>query len=119
MPEEEQNTAEEGLQKINSAKSKGKLKIYLGMSAGVGKSYRMLQEAHSLMQNNVNIKIGYIETHGRKDTQTLTEGLSIMPRREVFYKGKRLEELDVQAILLLHPEVAIIDELGTYQYSRQ
>lgn len=91
---------------------KGKLKIYLGMSAGVGKSYRMLQEAHSLLQSNVNIKIGYIETHNRKDTQALTDGLPIIPRREVFYKGKRLEELDVQAILLLHPEVVVIDELA-------
>jgi len=72
----------------------------------------MLQEAHALLQNGVNVKIGYIETHGRKETQALTEGLPIIPRREVFYKGKRLEELDVQAILLLQPEVAIIDELA-------
>ena len=93
-------------------KSSGKLKIYLGMSAGVGKTYRMLQEAHALMQNGVNVKIGYIETHSRKETEALTEGLPIIPRREVFYKGKRLEELDVQAILLLHPEVVIIDELA-------
>src|SRR3954451_19700705 len=97
---------------LNRTTSSGKLKIYLGMSAGVGKSYRMLQEAHALMQNRVNVKIGYIETHGRKETQALTEGLPIIPRREVFYKGKRLEELDVQAILLLYPEVVIIDELA-------
>ncbi len=91
---------------------KGKLKIYIGMSAGVGKSYRMLQEAHSLQHNGVNVKIGYIETHGRKETQDLTQGLSIIPRREVFYKGKRLEELDVQSILLLHPAIVIVDELA-------
>jgi len=97
---------------LNRKNASGKLKIYLGMSAGVGKSYRMLQEAHALLQNSVNVKIGYIETHGRKETQALTEGLPIIPRREVFYKGKRLEELDVQAILLLQPEVAIIDELA-------
>ena len=82
------------------------------MSAGVGKTYRMLQEAHALQRNNVNIKIGFVETHGRKETQALIEGLSVIPRREVFYKGKRLEELDVQAILLLHPEVVIVDELA-------
>ena len=70
------------------------------MSAGVGKTYRMLQEAHTLMQNGINIKVGYVETHGRKETQALIEGLPIIPRREVFYKGKRLEELDVQAILV-------------------
>lgn len=91
---------------------KGKLKIYIGMSAGVGKTYRMLQEAHSLQRSGVNIKIGYIETHDRKETEELTQGLSIIPRREVFYKGKRLEELDVQAILLLHPTIVIIDELA-------
>lgn len=97
---------------LNSKSTRGKLKIYLGMSAGVGKTYRMLQEAHSLLQNNINVKVGYVETHGRKETQALIDGLPVLPRREVFYKGKRLEELDVQAILLLHPEVVIIDELA-------
>jgi two-component system sensor histidine kinase KdpD len=82
------------------------------MSAGVGKTYRMLQEAHSLLQNGINLKVGFVETHGRKETQALIEGLPVIPRRDVFYKGKRLEELDVQAILLLHPEVVIIDELA-------
>jgi two-component system sensor histidine kinase KdpD len=91
---------------------KGKLKIYIGMSAGVGKTYRMLQEAHSLLRNGINIKIGYIETHGRKETHALIDGLPLIPRRKVFYKGKELEELDVQAILLLHPAIVIIDELA-------
>src|SRR6476469_6629428 len=90
----------------------GKLKIYIGMSAGVGKTYRMLQEAHRRLANGENIRVGYIETHGRKETEALIEGLSIIPRREVFYKGKKLEELDMQAILLLHPEVVIVDELA-------
>jgi len=72
----------------------------------------MLQEAHSLLQNGVNIKVGFVETHGRKETQALIDGLPLIPRRDVFYKGKRLEELDVQAVLLLHPEVVIIDELA-------
>ena len=98
--------------RLNSKDSGGKLKIYLGMSAGVGKTYRMLEEAHALLLKAINVKIGYIETHGRKETHALLAGLPIIPRREVFYKGKRLEELDVQAILLLHPEVVIIDELA-------
>ncbi len=97
---------------LSQKPERGKLKIYLGMSAGVGKTYRMLQEAHNLLRNGENIKIGFIETHGRKDTQELIEGLPVIPRREVFYKGKRLEELDVQAILLLQPKVVIIDELA-------
>lgn len=98
--------------KLTQKSNRGKLKIYIGMSAGVGKSYRMLQEAHNLMRNGLNIKVGYIETHGRKETEALIEGLPIIPRREIFYKGKKLEELDVQAILILHPEIVIIDELA-------
>ncbi len=91
---------------------KGKLKVYIGMSAGVGKTYRMLQEADQLLRNNINVRIGFVETHGRQQTQELLKGLPIIPRREVFYKGKKLEELDVQAILLLNPEVVIVDELA-------
>jgi two-component system sensor histidine kinase KdpD len=91
---------------------RGKLKIYIGMSAGVGKSYRMLKEARVLLRNGIDVKVGYIETHGRKDTQALMEGVPIIPRRKLFYKGKELEELDVQAILNLHPEVVIVDELA-------
>ena len=97
---------------MNRNSQRGRLKVYIGMSAGVGKTYRMLQEAHSLLRNNINIKVGYVETHGRKETEELVTGLPIIPRREVFYKGKKLDELDVQAILLLHPEVVIVDELA-------
>jgi two-component system sensor histidine kinase KdpD len=96
----------------SQAEKKGKLKIYIGMSAGVGKTYRMLQEAHTLLQKGTNIKIGYVETHRRKETHDLIDGLPLIPRRKVFYKGKELEELDVQAILLLHPDVVIVDELA-------
>lgn len=108
MPDKEANI---WLEKLKQDR-KGKLKIYIGMSAGVGKSYRMLQEAHTLMRNGTNVKIGYIETHGRKETEELVDGLPVVPRRKVFYKGKELDELDVQAILLLHPEVVIVDELA-------
>lgn len=82
------------------------------MSAGVGKTYRMLQEAKALMRNGVDIKIGYIETHNRQETHALLEGLPVVPRRTLFYRGKELEELDVQAVINLHPEVVIIDELA-------
>lgn len=91
---------------------RGKFKIYIGMSAGVGKTFRMLQEARTLLRNGVDVKIGYIETHGRKETQELIEGLPMIPRRKLFYKGKELEEMDVQAILNLHPELVIVDELA-------
>jgi two-component system sensor histidine kinase KdpD len=96
----------------NNLAGKGRLKIYIGMSAGVGKTYRMLQEAHNLLRNGVNLKVGFIETHNRKETHELVEGLPVIARRKVFYKGKQLEELDVQAILLLHPDLVIIDELA-------
>ncbi|MBT1698838.1 sensor protein KdpD [Fulvivirgaceae bacterium PWU4] len=91
---------------------RGKFKIYIGMSAGVGKTYRMLLEAHSLLKNGVDVKIGFIETHNRKETHDLIEGLPVIPRRKVFYKGKELEEMDLQAIVNVHPEVVIVDELA-------
>jgi two-component system, OmpR family, sensor histidine kinase KdpD len=91
---------------------RGKFKIYIGMSAGVGKTFRMLQEAQTLMRNGVDIKVGYVETHGRPETEVQLQGLPVLPRRKLFYKGKELEELDVQAVINLHPEVVIIDELA-------
>ncbi len=91
---------------------RGKFKIYIGMSAGVGKTYRMLQEARTLLKNGIDVKIGYIETHNRKETHELLEGLPIIPRRTIFYKGKELEEMDVQAVINLRPEVVIVDELA-------
>jgi two-component system sensor histidine kinase KdpD len=110
MPEQEKNTAR-FIDLIRKSR-RGKFKIYIGMSAGVGKTYRMLQEAQSLLRNGVDVKVGYIETHGRKETQDLLEGLPLIPRRKLFYKGKELEELDVQAVINLHPEIVIIDELA-------
>ncbi|MCE7043803.1 sensor protein KdpD [Dyadobacter sp. CY312] len=91
---------------------RGKFKVYIGMSAGVGKTFRMLQEAHTLMRNGIDVKIGYIETHNRKETHALLEGLPVIPRRKLFYKGKELEELDIQAVISLRPEIVIIDELA-------
>jgi len=107
----QQTEAEKWLAKIQQEK-RGKLKVYIGMSAGVGKTFRMLEEAHNLLRNGVNLKIGYVETHGRRETHALLEGLPVIPRRKVFYRGKELEELDVHAILLLHPDVVIVDELA-------
>ncbi|MCF2505566.1 universal stress protein [Dyadobacter sp. CY107] len=91
---------------------RGKFKIYIGMSAGVGKTFRMLQEAHALLRNGIDVKIGYIETHNRKEAHDLLDGLPVIPRRKLFYKGKELDELDVQAVISLRPEVVIVDELA-------
>lgn len=67
---------------------KGKFKVYIGMSAGAGKTYSMLQEAHTLLKKGIDEKIGYIETYNRKETHELLDGLPIIPRRKIFYKGK-------------------------------
>lgn len=109
--EEMRKSAEEFLQLIKKSRL-GKFKVYIGMSAGVGKTYRMLQEAHALLKNGIDVKIGYIETHNRAETHALLEGLTVIPRRGLFYKGKELDEMDVQAILNLRPEVVIVDELA-------
>jgi len=91
---------------------RGKFKVYIGMSAGVGKTYRMLQEAHALLKNGIDIQIGYIETHNREETHALLAGIPLIPRRKLFYKGKEMEEMDVQAIVSRNPEVVIVDELA-------
>lgn len=106
---------EESVQKFLDLVKKsrrGKLKIYIGMSAGVGKTYRMLQEARALLRNNIDIQIGYVETHKRAETHALLDGVPLIPRRKIFYKGKELEEMDVQSIIARHPEVVIVDELA-------
>ncbi|HTE31219.1 MAG TPA: sensor histidine kinase KdpD [Chryseolinea sp.] len=109
--EEKQKSVEHFLNLIRKSK-RGKFKVYIGMSAGVGKSFRMLQEAHSMVKNAIDVRIGYIETHNRSETEALIEGLPIIPRRKLFYKGKELEEMDLQAIVNIHPEVVIVDELA-------
>ncbi|WP_426064007.1 sensor protein KdpD [Flavobacterium sp. DSP2-3-1] len=111
MDNEKENNVKHFLDLIQKSR-KGKFKVYIGMSAGVGKTFRMLQEAHTLLKNGIDVKIGYIETHNRKETHELLSGLPVIPRRTLFYKGKLLEELDLQAIINLRPEVVIVDELA-------
>ena len=110
MPDKDK-TVQQFLDLIKKSR-RGKFKIYIGMIAGVGKTYRMLKEAHTLLKNGIDVNIGYVETHGRKETEMLLEGLPIIPRRRLYYKGKELEEMDVQAIINLRPEVVIVDELA-------
>ncbi|MGM9760245.1 MAG: universal stress protein [Parabacteroides sp.] len=91
---------------------RGKFKIYIGMIAGVGKTYRMLQDAHEMIRCGVDVQIGYVETHGRPDTVKALKGLPLIPRKKIFYKGKEMEEMDLDAILQIHPEIVIVDELA-------
>jgi len=109
--ENKEQSVEHFLELIKRSR-RGKFKIYIGMSAGVGKTFRMLMEAHALMRSGIDVKIGYIETHNRKETEALIEGLPLIPRRKLFYKGKELEEMDLNAIISLRPEVVIVDELA-------
>jgi len=112
MSEEDKDSTVKTFIELVKKSRRGKFKIYIGMSAGVGKSYRMLQEAHALLRNGIDIQIGYIETHNRAETEALVAGLPVIPRRSIFYKGKQLEEMDLQGILNRHPEVVIVDELA-------
>jgi two-component system, OmpR family, sensor histidine kinase KdpD len=91
---------------------RGRLKIYLGFAAGVGKTYEMLQEAHRLVQQGVDVVIGIVETHGRAETAALLAGLEQVPRRKVEYRGVMLEEMDPDAVLKRRPDVCLVDELA-------
>jgi two-component system sensor histidine kinase KdpD len=92
--------------------SRGRLKIFLGYAAGVGKTYAMLEAAHQRTKEGVEVVIGYVETHGRTETEAFLEGLELIPRRIVKYRGVELTELDVDAVLERHPQLALIDELA-------
>jgi two-component system sensor histidine kinase KdpD len=91
---------------------RGRLKIYLGYSAGVGKTYQMLQEGHRLKAEGIDVAIGLLETHGRADIARLAEGLEVIPRRTQEYRGIRIEEMDGDAVIARKPQVALIDELA-------
>lgn len=91
---------------------RGRFKVYIGMIAGVGKTFRMLQDAKAMLRDGTDVQIGYVETHGRPDTQKALEGLPVIPRKKIFYKGKEIEEMDLDAILRIHPEIVIVDELA-------
>ena len=90
----------------------GKLKIFVGAAPGVGKTYEMLLQARARRDDGYNIVVGVVETHGRTDTEALLEGLEIVPRRRIDYKGQWLEEMDLDAILVRKPEIVLVDELA-------
>jgi two-component system sensor histidine kinase KdpD len=100
------------LKREETAASRGKLKIFFGMSPGVGKTYAMLQAAQQKLQQGIEVVIGVVETHGRKETEVLTEGMPIMPRSQLEYRGTTLNEMDLDAILTWHPGLAVVDELA-------
>lgn len=89
---------------------RGRLKIYTGPVAGVGKTYRMLEEAHSLQEQGADVVLAYVETHGRKKLEDLLQGLEVIPRKKYKYRGVDLEEMDLEAVLKRRPKIAIVDE---------
>lgn len=89
---------------------RGKLKIFMGYAAGIGKTYKMLEEGQELKASGIDVVIGYFEPHGRQETIAKTEGLEIIPRKRVEYRGSAFEEMDTAAILARHPQVCLVDE---------
>ncbi len=90
----------------------GRLKVYLGMAAGVGKTYKMLDDAHHLRKHGTDVVIGYVETHGRAETEARIGDLEVVPRKQVSYQGVVLQEMDLDAILRRRPDVVLVDELA-------
>ncbi|HET6983276.1 MAG TPA: histidine kinase [Myxococcaceae bacterium] len=103
--------AEDFLALVRQGK-RGRLKLYIGFAAGVGKTYRMLEEAHALKERGVDVVVGFVESHGRAETEALVEGLEVIPRKTIEYRGVQVEEMDLDAILARNPEVAVVDELA-------
>jgi two-component system sensor histidine kinase KdpD len=94
------------------SRERGKLKVYIGSAAGVGKTFRMLQEAHDLRRRGMDIVVGFVETHGRAETASQIGNLEVIPRRKIAYRGVTLEEMDVDAVIARAPAVVIVDELA-------
>jgi two-component system sensor histidine kinase KdpD len=108
-------TAEEMLARIGAGDGEpehGRLRVYLGMAPGVGKTYRMLEEGHRRTKRGTDLVVGFVESHGRQETEKLLDGLEIVPRRRVEYRGVVVEEMDTDAVLARHPSVALVDELA-------
>jgi two-component system sensor histidine kinase KdpD len=111
FPEYRRKTPEEILQEIERLK-RGKLKVYIGSAPGVGKTYRLLQEAHELKAEGIDVVIGLVETHNRKDTANLIGDMETVSKKKIQYKGRILEEMDTAAIIKRAPDVVIVDELA-------
>lgn len=105
-------TSPESFLKLIEKSRRGKLKLYIGHAAGVGKTYQMLEDAHLLKARSVDVVVGYVETHGRAETADKIGNLEVIPRRMIAYKGKELEEMDLPAILKRKPEIVLVDELA-------
>ncbi|HEY7370900.1 MAG TPA: universal stress protein [Polyangia bacterium] len=113
MPDQSANRPrpEDFLELVQKGK-RGRLKLYIGFAAGVGKTYRMLEEAHALKKRGVDVVVGFVETHGRKETAALIDGLEVIPRRQIEYRGVTIEEMSLNNILRRNPALALVDEIA-------
>jgi two-component system, OmpR family, sensor histidine kinase KdpD len=102
---------EDFLEMLRRAK-RGRLKLYIGFAAGVGKTYRMLEEAHALERRGVDVVLGFVETHGRAETAALIAGLPAVPRKAIQYRGVTIEEMDLEGLLERKPEITVVDEIA-------
>ena len=107
-------TGDQMMARLNAEQrlERGRLRIYMGMAPGVGKTFKMLEEAHRRHDRGTDVAVGFVETYGRRHTAALLDGLEVVPRRRVEYRGVAVEEMDADAIIARHPAVALIDELA-------
>jgi two-component system sensor histidine kinase KdpD len=94
------------------ATPRGQLRIYLGAAAGVGKTYAMLSEGHRRVERGADVVVAFAETHGRPQTAALIDGLEVVPRKKLAYRGSEWEEMDIDAVLARKPQIALVDELA-------
>jgi two-component system, OmpR family, sensor histidine kinase KdpD len=112
MAEREGRPSPEALLAAANQEGRGRLKIFLGAAPGVGKTYEMLLSAQARRRDGADVVIGVVETHGRRETEALLEGLEVIPRQQVEYKGHLLAEMDLDAILKRRPQIVLVDELA-------
>ncbi|MBV9241430.1 MAG: sensor histidine kinase KdpD, partial [Acidobacteria bacterium] len=108
---EKRHTAEDWLEILREREG-ARLRVYIGAAAGVGKTYRMLQDAHQLKEQGIDVVLGVIETHGRAETALQIGDLEMVPPKKIEYRGNTFEEMDVEAIIRRHPAVVVVDELA-------
>src|SRR3981189_947421 len=106
----EQRPSPEAL--LEAASRAGRLKIFVGAAPGVGKAYEVLQSADAKRRSGVDVVVGVVETHGRAETEALLQSLEVLPRKRIEYKGQSIEELDLDALIARHPQIALVDELA-------
>lgn len=112
MSRPDPDTLLKAIQDEDRRQDKGQLRVFLGMSAGVGKTFAMLREAHARLAEGLNVVIGVVESHSRRDTEVMAEGIKTIPRKALSYKGVKIEEMDLDAILNLKPDLVLVDELA-------